>query len=154
MDLDREAKQPYLKPCFRNFNKRVVKTPKLYFYDTGLACSLLRLDSSAALANYYQKGALFENLILSELCKFYYNQGIKPPIYYWRDHKGHEIDILIDQGTHLLPIKLKSSRTFSPDFFKNLSWWQKVVNIPIGESFVVYRGDLDWEMESSLAGET
>ena len=136
-----------LNPYFRNFNKRVVKAPKLYFYDTGLACSLLRLTSAEGLETYYQKGALFENLIISEICKFYYNRGEKPPIYYWRDHKGHEIDVLIDQGTQLLPIELKSSRTFSIEFAKNLNWWQKVVNVPTGDSYIIYGGDQDWEME-------
>ena len=119
----------------------------MYFYDTGLACSLLRLNSVEALESYYQKGALFENLIISEICKTYYNQGQKPPIYYWRDHKGHEIDLLIDRGTHLIPIELKSSRTYSPDFFKNLSWWQKIVNIPTSDSYVIYGGEQDWEFE-------
>jgi uncharacterized protein len=77
-----------LNPYFRNFNKRIVKSPKLYFYDTGLACSLLRINSLDALENYYQKGSVFENFVINEISKTYYNKGSRPPIYYWRDSTG------------------------------------------------------------------
>lgn len=137
-----------LNPYFRNFNKRITKSTKLYFYDTGLACSLLRIRSVEALDNYFQKGALFENFIINEVCKQYFNRGERPPIYYWRDHKGNEIDLLIDQGSQLLPIEIKAGRTFSSSFFKNLAWWRKVADIPVRESIVVYGGDQDWELES------
>jgi predicted AAA+ superfamily ATPase len=136
-----------LTPYFRNFNKRITKSPKLYFYDTGLACSLLRINSIQALESYYQKGALFENFIVNEICKHYFNQGQRPPIYYWRDHVGHEIDLLIDLGGRLLPIEIKSGRTFSGDFFKNLAWWRNIAELPIVDSVVVYGGDQDWELE-------
>lgn len=135
-----------LPPYFRNFNKRITKAPKLYFYDTGLACSLLRLTSVDALDGYFRKGALFENLIVSEVCKMYYNRGEKPPIYYWRDHKGHEIDLLVDQGSQLIPIEIKSSHTFSSEYTKNIEWWLRIADIPVGDSFIIYGGDQDWEV--------
>lgn len=137
-----------LTPYFRNFNKRITKATKLYFYDTGLACSLLRIRTVEALDNYFQKGALFENFIINEISKQYFNQGERPPIYYWRDHKGHEIDLLIDQGSQLLPIEIKAGRTFSSSFFKNLDWWRQIADIPVRESFVVYGGDEDWRLEN------
>jgi hypothetical protein len=136
-----------LNPYYRNFNKRITKSPKLYFYDTGLACSILRIKSIEALDNYFQKGALFENFVLNEICKRFYNRGERPPIYFWRDHKGHEIDLLIDLGGRLLPVELKAGRTFSGSFFKNLRWWREVVDIPVEEAIVIYGGDRDWEVE-------
>lgn len=136
-----------LNPYHRNFNKRITKSPKLYFYDTGLACSLLRIKSVEALDNYFQKGALFENFILNEICKLYFNRGERPPIYFWRDHKGHEIDLLIDLGGRLLPVELKAGRTFSASFFKNLTWWREIVDIPIEEAVIIYGGDRDWAVE-------
>lgn len=139
-----------LPPYYRNFNKRVTKSTKLYFYDTGLACALLRIKSEEALANYFQKGALFENLIISEICKHYFNKGERPPLYYWRDAKGHEIDLILDLGGKLLPIEIKSGRTFSREFFKNLDWWRKVANIPLLESYVIYGGEQDWQLEQGM----
>ena len=134
-------------PYFRNFNKRITKAPKLYFHDTGLACSLLRINNVNALENYFQKGALFENFIINEICKTYFNRGEKPPVYYWRDHNQHEIDLILDLGGQLVPIEIKAARTFSTNFFKHLSWFQKITKIPIVNSYVIYGGEQDWELE-------
>ena len=136
-----------LNPYFRNFNKRITKASKLYFHDTGLACSLLRINNVTALENYFQKGALFENFIINEISKRYYNKGERPPIYYWRDHNKREIDLLIDIGGQLIPIELKSARTYSNHFFKHLAWFQQIAQIPIVNSYVIYGGDQDWELE-------
>jgi len=133
-------------PYFRNFNKRISKTPKLYFYDTGLACSLLRIGNEEALHSYYQKGALFENFVVNEVCKSYFNRGEKPPVYYWRDNTGNEIDLLLDLGGRLVPVEIKAGRTFNTDFFKNLRWFSKISDLPIEASFVIYGGDQDWDM--------
>ncbi len=137
-----------LNPYYRNFNKRITKSPKLYFYDTGLACSLLRINSVEALDTYFHKGALFENFIINEVTKFYFNRGERPPIYFWQDSQKREIDLVIDLGSSLLPIEIKSSRTFSPSFFKHLDWWQKVATVPLEEGIVIYGGDDDWEQEN------
>ncbi len=134
-----------LNPYFRNFNKRIVKSPKLYFYDTGLACSLLRITSLDALENYYQKGSLFENFVINEISKTYFNKGSRPPIYYWRDSTGREIDLVIDLGGRLLPIEVKSGRTFNSDFFKNIEWWEGVADMPLETGVAIYGGDTDWE---------
>ncbi|MCL4131950.1 UNVERIFIED_CONTAM: hypothetical protein GTU68_044042 [Idotea baltica] len=136
-----------LPPYFRNFNKRVTKSPKLYFYDTGLACSLLRLKSMDAIDNYYRKGALFENFVITELSKHYYNKGERPPFYFWRDQAGHEIDLLVDLGGKLLPIEIKSSQTFSPSYFKNLDWFSRTADVPLDDFYVIYGGEQDWEGE-------
>lgn len=136
-----------LKPYYRNFNKRITKATKLYFYDTGLACALLRIQSEQALINYYQKGALFENFVLNEICKQYYNQGERPPIYYWRDHKKKEIDLILDLGGRLSIIEIKSASTFHTEFFKNLTWFKTISTLPIQNSYVIYGGEDDWTME-------
>lgn len=136
-----------LPPYYQNFQKRITKSSKLYFYDTGLACALLRLKSEDAFDNYFRKGALFENFIINEITKHYFNLGQKPPIYYWRDQKGHEIDLVLDLGGKLLPIEIKSSQTFSTSFFKNLDWWRTVATIPLEDSYVIYGGEQDWELE-------
>jgi hypothetical protein len=110
-----------VQPYFRNFKKRLVKSPKLYFRDTGLACALLGIGSAGSLATYYQKGAIFENFIFNELAKGYYNKGYREVIdYFWRDHAQHEVDMLINRGISLDPVEIKSSKTFRKDFFKQL----------------------------------
>jgi predicted AAA+ superfamily ATPase len=136
-----------LNPYFRNFKKRITKATKLYFYDTGLACSLLRLKSPENLETYYNKGALFENFVINEICKSYYNRGERPPIYYWRDSKGREIDLIIDQGNSLIPIEIKSGATYHSDFFKNIEWWSEIADVPVGDRFVIYGGEKDWDLE-------
>ena len=136
-----------LSPYYRNFNKRITKATKLYFYDTGLACSLLRINNIDALNNYFQKGALFENFVINEIAKLFYNQGQRPPFYYWRDSNQHEIDLLLDLGGQLLPIEIKSGHTYSKDYFKHLSWFQEITQLPIIDNYVVYGGNQNWELE-------
>lgn len=98
--------------------------PKLYFYDTGLACSLLRISSSKQLAFHPSFGSLFENFILSDIGKQYCNVGQRPSIYFWRDKNGRlEVDCLIDEGGKLFPIEIKSSPEVKTDFFKGLQQW-------------------------------
>jgi predicted AAA+ superfamily ATPase len=134
-----------LNPYFRNFNKRIIKSPKLYFYDTGLACSLLRIRNLDGLDTYFQKGALFENFVINEIHKAFFNNGERPPTYYWRDNTGHEVDLIVDLGGRLLPIEIKSGRTYNTDFFKNLSWWSNIADLPVETPIAIYGGDQDWE---------
>ena len=130
-----------LSPYFKNFKKRLVKSPKLYFRDTGLACALLGLSSPDTLFTYYQSGALFENFVINELMKAYYNRGDHPPLYYWRDSNQREIDLLIDQDGRLQPIEIKSSATFRERFFEQLEWFTTVADVPLGDSAVIYGGE-------------
>ncbi|HQO08785.1 MAG TPA: ATP-binding protein [Clostridiales bacterium] len=130
-----------LKPHHNNFNKRIIKMPKLYFYDTGLACSLLGLNSTDDVNKYFHKGALFENLIVSELLKKRYNAGKPDNLFFWRDKTGHEIDLVIDNGAELVPVEIKSSRTVSAEFFKNLKFYCNVSGIDQIKSAVVYGGE-------------
>lgn len=127
-----------LKPHSKNFNKRLIKTPKLYFYDTGLLCYLLNIRSASDLTLHSQRGAIFETYIISELMKSSYNAGIEPPFYFWRDSQGHEVDLLIENGEKLLPIEIKSGQTVASSMFSDLNYWQKLSQCEDG--MLVYGG--------------
>ncbi|MBY0432891.1 MAG: ATP-binding protein, partial [Cyclobacteriaceae bacterium] len=114
-----------LQPHHKNFKKRVVKAPKLYFYDAGLACSLLGIKSEKELAPSHFRGALFENYVVAECMKNKHNSGSSTSYYYWRDNKGVEIDLLADNGKKLLPIEIKSGQTFREDALANLHKWNE-----------------------------
>lgn len=114
-----------LQPHHRNFGKRLVKTPKLYFYDTGLATFLLGIRDSQHLAIHSSRGALFENFVIGEMLKQRYNRGLPSNLYFWRNNTGDEIDVVIEQGEKLIPVEIKSGQTFTPDFLKGLDKWMK-----------------------------
>jgi predicted AAA+ superfamily ATPase len=115
-----------LQPYFRNYNKRLVKSPKFYFYDTGLACSLLGIRSADQLQTHFLRGALFENLIINELIKNKFNAGQKPQFYFWRDSTGHEIDLLSDEGMLQRVVEIKSGQTIQPAFFDGLRFYAQL----------------------------
>jgi len=129
-----------LQPHFKNFSKRLVKTPKLYFYDTGLACSLLELESAKQVTTHYLRGGLFESAIISELMKMRYNLGRIPYCYFWRDKIGHEVDCLISQGGKLFPIEIKSGQTITQDYFEELHYWSELAGSDAGRSYCIYAG--------------
>lgn len=128
-----------LQPYHQNYNKRIVKMPKLYFYDVGLALSLMGVEESSQVQLHPFRGALFENLIVLEFMKQRLNAGRRPNLYFWRDNTGNEIDILLDRGTELLAIEVKSGQTITADYFKGLNFWQRTSGQDGG--FVVYAGD-------------
>ncbi len=130
-----------LRPYHQNFNKRIVKTPKLYFYDTGLACALLGLRTVDDLNRHFAKGALFENLIINELMKNSLNRNLPLRQYFWHAAGAHEIDLLLDQGGQLLPIEIKSGRTINARFFDGLTYFQALSGALPAQSFLVYGGD-------------
>lgn len=130
-----------LKPHYRNFNKRLVKTPKLYFYDTGLACALLGIKNDEQLEFHYLKGALFENWCIMEYLKQAHHQVVDPEIYFWRDNTGNEIDLLIEEGGQTRAVEIKSGMTRHPDFFEGLTYWQKLTQTPTEQLSIVYAGD-------------
>ena len=124
---------------YKNFNKRLTKTPKLYFYDTGLACYLLGIKNASELTNHGYRGPLFENFIITELLKNRYNKGQRSNLYYWRDSSGNEIDVLIDNGSSQIPLEIKSAATLNMDFFKGLAYWEKLTGQMGGH--LVYSGE-------------
>jgi predicted AAA+ superfamily ATPase len=127
-----------LQPYYQNFNKRVVGTPKVYFYDTGLAAYLLSIKSSNDLNIHFAKGALFENLIINELQKDILNTGTRPRFYFWRDYSQNEVDLLIQEGIKLHAVEIKSGKTINTDFFKGLNYFKKIV--PDAQPHLVYGG--------------
>jgi predicted AAA+ superfamily ATPase len=128
-----------LQPHHQNFNKRLVKMPKLYFYDTALACSLLGITHVDQIPLHPQKGSLFENFAINELVKERFNNNEPHNLYFWRDNTGNEIDIVIDKGTSLYPIEIKSGKTVTADYFKNFDFWNKITGETVGT--VIYGGD-------------
>jgi predicted AAA+ superfamily ATPase len=106
-----------LQPYYENFGKRYIKSSKIYFADTGLVCRLLGIDTVEELENHYLIGNLFENLIILNMLKDINNKGKKNQLYFFRDSNQNEVDVIIDKGTSLIPIEIKSSSTFSHSFF-------------------------------------
>ncbi len=129
-----------LRPYYRNFKKRLVKTPKLYFADTGILSFLLSIRSPEELANHPLFGNIFETFIISEFHKRICHIGEKPPLYFWRDKTGNEIDLIVDAGPNLTPIEIKSSKTFHRTFTANISSWMQLPGNNSEKGFVVYRG--------------
>lgn len=133
-----------LKPYYNNYHKRLTKTPKIYFYDTGLACSLLDIKSRDALALSPYRGSLFESLMITDFYKQYYNIGIQPSLYFWRDQNGRiEVDCLIDKGNETIPVEIKSGETFSASFFSAINEWSKIADVDLEKNNVIYGGDVN-----------
>jgi len=107
----------FLQPHFKNFSKRLVKTPKIYFYDTGLVCSLLGIKRKEEINHHWAKGALFENLVIADMMKNHFNRTQIPPLYFWRDSTGNELDCLIEEGGKLKSVEVKSGTTIHQDYF-------------------------------------
>jgi len=128
-----------LKPYHTNFNKQVMKTPKLYFYDTGVACSLLGITNAKQITQHVAKGFLFENMIVSEMLKERFNNGKTDNLFYWRDKTGNEVDILTDDASKLTALELKAGETISTDFFKGLDYFSSLQKKPI-KKILLYGG--------------
>jgi predicted AAA+ superfamily ATPase len=130
-----------LQPHHENFGKRLVKTPKLYFVDTGLAAFLLGIRDPEHLSIHSARGALFENFVIIELLKRRYNQGLPSNLYFWRNNTGDEVDVVIAQGEKLLPVEIKSGQTFNTDFLAGLHKWTRLAGAAALPPVLVYGGD-------------
>ncbi len=137
-----------LKPHHQNFNKRLVKMPKLYFHDTGLACALLGIQSQNQIQTHPLRGNLFENFVVGEFVKTQYNAGKQGQLYFWRDNKGNEIDLIIDKGDSLYPIEIKAGQTITQAYFKGINFWNKVTRTNGGT--VIYAGDMVQSRSSGI----
>jgi hypothetical protein len=129
-----------LRPHHRNFNKRLVKSPKLYFLDPGLLCYLLRIRSADDLRLHAARGAVFETFVIAELFKDAHHRGVQPDLYFWRDSAGHEIDLVIDHGKELVAVEIKSAETIAGDFFNALRYWRALPEQENGPAALVYGG--------------
>ncbi len=153
-----------LPPYHNNFNKRLMKSPKLYFYDTGLACYLLGIQNEEQVATHFLRGGLFENLVVTDIMKQFLNKGKEAPLYFWKDKTHKEIDLIVEKGNRkFTAIEIKSGETRTDDYFKNFDYWNKLSgNTPAGNT-VLYAGSrkvlsskgsfvpfMNWEKELKL----
>jgi uncharacterized protein len=132
-----------LPPWFENLGKRLIKSPKLYFYDTGLAAWLMGVDEPGQLATHPLRGHLFENLVITEFAKYFENQGERARLHFWRDSNGQEVDLIVENGLppgKLGLVEIKSSQTYHADFAKSLRQVSKVLGDKVGRRMVVYGG--------------
>ncbi len=130
-----------LRPHHRNFGKRLVKSPKLYFCDTGLAAALTNVQGISHMAIHPARPALFETLIVTEYLKRRYNAGLPANLYFWRDNVGHEVDLLLDAGNLLHPVEIKSGQTVSSEHFDALRVWQRTAGDAAGAPTLIYAGN-------------
>ncbi len=129
-----------LPPYYKNFGKRLIKSPKIYFYDTGLASFLLEIDSIKELKNHFARGQLFENFIIADFLKAKYNMLSSSNLYFWRDKTGHEIDLLISTGVKTLLMEIKSNASYHSEYLKNIEFYRSVSDEKT-DAFVVYKGN-------------
>lgn len=133
-----------VQPFYKNFSKRLIKSPKLYFIDTAVACSLLGIEAAEQLPTHPLYGALFENIIMMELLKARTNQGKSNNVYFWRDAQGHEVDALLDFHDHVRAVEVKSTQTITKPLLRGLMQWEQLAHEHTAlQSFVVHGGDED-----------
>lgn len=136
-----------LPPYHRNFGKRLVKTPKLYFLDVGLMAWLLGIRDSAAIETHAARGALFETFVISDLVKQRFNAGKPVDLYFWRDNVGHEVDVLYETPRGLQALEIKSGSTFASDWPKPALKWRSFAGGEALDPLIVYGGDDVFERE-------
>ena len=138
-----------LSPYFENFGKRIIKSPKLYFNDVGLASYLLGIQNEIQLSRDPLRGNLFENAILLELKKYQLNRGLDPSFFYYRDIQKNEIDILYKKGNNLIPIEIKSSKTYHSEFIEKLHYFQTLAKERAPKSFLIYAGETEQRIQNT-----
>lgn len=138
-----------LPPYFKNFSKRIVKTPKLYFYDTGLLCYLLKLDKAEQVQLTDFKGSLFENMMIAEYVKRMHHCNQLHDIWFWRDTAGNEVDLIIEAGQKKEAVEFKATQTILPNLFKGLNFYEKISEKTNLNKYLVYGGDESQERTSA-----
>lgn len=129
-----------LQPYYKNLNKRLIKAPKLYFYDTGLLCSLLNIQNAEQLKTHYARGAIFESFVISELIKIQLQKQPTHNLYFWRDGNGSEVDCILEKVNKTKAIEIKSGTTLNDDFFKGLQYWKNLTKSS-SSSYLIYGGE-------------
>lgn len=130
-----------LPPFFENIQKRVIKSPKIYFTDAGLAAFLLGINTEEQASHDPLRGNLYENFIMADIMKSALNKGIRPEIFFFRDSHGNEVDLLIREKGALTPVEIKSSSTYSTDFIKGIERFQTLKIKRIASGIVLYNGE-------------
>ena len=129
-----------LPPHHASYRKRLRRRPRLHFLDTGLICYLLGIHDAGTLESHPLRGAIFESFVVSELIKIFAAKRRDPPLYFWRDATGHEIDVLIDTGGRVTPLEVKSGQTVAADAVDALVWWRSIPSNPNGGGILVHGG--------------
>ncbi len=129
-----------LQPWHSNLSKRQIKTPKLYFYDVGLAAYLLGAESELHVGRHPLRGNLFENLVIADALKYRFHRGHRSNLHFWRDAKGNEVDLIVESGLHVMPVEIKAGATINEDFFKGLRSFSSKLPSPPRASALVYGG--------------
>jgi predicted AAA+ superfamily ATPase len=137
-----------LQPWYNNLNKRIIKTPKLFFYDTGLLCYLLGITSQSALEKHSLYGNIFENWIITEIKKNRFNAGINEGLSFFRDSAGNEIDLVMEKEGNTMAVEIKSSKKINPGMLSGLRYWKK--NNPGGQGLLIYAGEKETEPEDGI----
>ena len=135
-----------LEPYFESYTKRLIKSPKIYFYEIGLASYLLGIKNAEQISHDPLIGNLFENMVILEILKAQFNKGMEKSLYYFRDSKGFEIDLIISNGRTITPIEIKSAATYNKDFSKNLKKISTFANNIISPT-IVYSGEIEMESD-------
>ncbi|MFC1813158.1 ATP-binding protein [Thermodesulfobacteriota bacterium] len=138
-----------LPPFFENIRKRVVKSPKIYFSDVGLATYLLGIETSGQVSRDPLRGGLYENLLILEILKSSLNYGKRPELFFYRDTNGNEVDLVIKEGRKLIPVEIKSAATFSPDFLKGIERFRKIVEDRCSKGCVLYNGHEQYTLKET-----
>jgi len=134
-----------LNPFYGNIGKRLSKSPKLYFLDTGLACNLLGIRDEIDLSAHPLRGNIFETLVVSEVIKFYLNRGLKPPVSFYRENSGLEVDLLVQKGDRFLMIEIKSAQSINSAAYSSLS---RIAKLNKSQNpWLVYGGESTWKNE-------
>ncbi|WP_041585353.1 ATP-binding protein [Syntrophus aciditrophicus] len=139
-----------LPPHHANFSKRLIKSPKLYFLDTGLLCFLLRIREPSDLVTHALRGPIFETFVFSELFKAFAHRGEIPPLFFWRDRTGHEVDLVIDAGQKLIPLEIKSGRTVNASFFEGLRYFCALGSPASETGVLVHAGDATYARKNFI----
>ncbi|HET58765.1 MAG TPA: ATP-binding protein [Chloroflexi bacterium] len=132
-----------LPPYFENFGKRIIRNPKIFFYDTGLLCYLLGVDSVTELSRHFAVGSIFENFIISEVQKSVFNHSSINRLYFWRDKNANEVDLIIDQGIIKRAIEIKLGSTYASSMIKGLKFWQNLLPVEHQDNGLVYTGEMN-----------
>jgi len=130
-----------LQPCYENTNKRLVKSPKIYFYDVGLAAYLLGIEDSKQMSRDPLRENLFENMVVMDLVKSRYNLGRDHNLYFYRDNHQNEVDVVYKKGHEFIILEIKSAQTFNNDFAKGVNYFKKLFGDRVERALVVYDGD-------------
>jgi uncharacterized protein len=136
-----------LEPYYKDFRKRVIKSPKIFFYDPGIVCSLLNLTQSNQLFANYMRGNIFESMIVADFLKQQYHHGLRPSCYYWRDKSDFEVDCILEQQGKITPIEIKVSKTADLEALSKLESWNKLTKTKSSDNVLVYGGDKDWDID-------